>query len=356
MNKTREKAIVAMSGGVDSSVAAAILAQADYDVTGVFMCLGAAGAGGGQRGCCSPADAADARRVAGALGIDMFVLNLADAFEPIVADFAAEYARGRTPNPCVHCNSRVKFGRLLRRADDLGIDYIATGHYARIVQTPTGPAIARAANRAKDQSYALFAVARAALGRILLPLGDVADKQRVRDLARGLGLSVHDKPDSQEICFVEDDDYAALLAQRAPEALRAGPIVDSAGKVLGEHHGYGRFTIGQRRGLRVAAGVPMYVIGIDAASATVVIGPREETFSRRLRASGASWHVDVEAGQAFRAIVQVRYNHTGVPAIVTVGAGESFEAVFDEPVSAVAPGQAAVCYDGDRLLGGGWID
>ncbi|MCY2928596.1 MAG: hypothetical protein NTV86_03720 [Planctomycetota bacterium] len=215
MNPTREKTIVAMSGGVDSSVAAAMLAQAGYDVTGVFMCLGAAGAGAGQSGCCSPADAADARRVAGALGIEMFVLNLADAFEPIVADFAAEYARGRTPNPCVHCNSRVKFGRLLRRADDLGVRYVATGHYARIVQTPTGPALARAVNRAKDQSYALFAVAREALGRILLPLGDVADKQLVRDQARRLNLTVHDKPDSQEICFVEDDDYAALLAGHA---------------------------------------------------------------------------------------------------------------------------------------------
>lgn len=344
-----------MSGGVDSSVAAAMLQRDGYDVTGVFMCLGGAGTAASS-GCCSPADAADARRVAGALGVDMFVLNLADAFEPIVADFAAEYARGRTPNPCIHCNSRLKFGRLIQRADDLGIPRVATGHYARLVQTPTGPAIARAANRAKDQSYALFAVAREALGRILLPLGDVADKQLVRDLARQLGLAVHDKPDSQEICFVEDDDYPALLALRAPEALRAGNIVDSSGKVLGRHEGYGRFTIGQRRGLRFAAGVPMYVIAIDAATASVVIGPREETLSSRLRASHANWHVDVEPGQAFPATVQIRYNHTGSPARVTVGPDGAFEACFDEPVSAIAPGQAAVCYDGDRLLGGGWID
>jgi len=372
-----------MSGGVDSSVAASLLLRAGCEVTGVFLCLGGAGeADGAPRGCCSPADAADARRVAGALGIDLHVLNLADAFGPIVDDFVGEYVRGRTPNPCIHCNSRIKFGRLIELADSLGIECVATGHYARVWAgsqakrgqatfpvpvcpevwnvrgksslSPFRPAIYRALARDKDQSYALFAVAREVLGRIRLPIGEQADKAFVRRIARELGLIVHDKPDSQEVCFVPDDDYVALLAERGPEALRAGEIVDSAGKVLGEHAGYGRFTIGQRRGLRVAAGVPMYVTAIDPAAARVTIGPRDECLSRGLRASGANWHGEV-AG-SFDAIVQIRYNHRGQAGRVRITGAETFEVLFAEPAFAVTPGQAAVVYDGERLLGGGWID
>jgi len=350
----RGKVLVAMSGGVDSSVAASLLLQAGWDVTGAFMCLGSAGQTEGEsRGCCSPADAADARRVAQTLGIEMFVLNLADAFEPIIADFAAEYARGRTPNPCIHCNRLLKFGRLLERAASVGIDYVATGHYARIV---AGPAVARGAAREKDQSYALFSIPREALSRIVLPIGEIADKDEVRSIARSLGLNVHDKPDSQEICFAPDDDYAAVLQARAAQALTPGDIVNAAGDVLGTHEGYARFTIGQRRGLGVAAGEPMYVTKIDPATATVTIGPRDEVMSRELTASNATWHA--ETGEQFRATVQVRYNHPGSPATVRVTGPDTFEADFDEPVHAITPGQAAVVYDTDNrvLLGGGWIE
>lgn len=349
MVSKREKVILAMSGGVDSSVAAALLTEAGYDVTGVFLCLGAAG---DSHGCAR--DAADARRVADALGIDLQLLNLADVFERIIDDFAAEYSRGRTPNPCVHCNSLIKFGRLIEHADSLGARYVATGHHARIVNYDGRPAIARGKARGKDQSYALFGIDRRRLRRILLPVGEADGKDRVRRLARELGLDVHDKPDSQEICFVSDDDYARVLADRAPEALRGGNIVDSSGQVLGTHAGYGRFTIGQRKGLRVAAGVPMYVTRIDPATATVTIGPREQVMSRRLTASRANWHCDV-AGE-FDAVVQVRYNHAGAAGTVRIISPETFEVEFEDDVSAVTPGQAAVVYRGDRLLGGGWID
>ena len=354
-NANGRKVIVAMSGGVDSAVAASMLIEAGYDVTGAFMCLGrAGGADTGSRGCCSPADAADARLVADTLGIDLFVLDLCDAFAPLIADFASEYASGRTPNPCIHCNTQIKFGRLLARADSLGADYIATGHYARIVEFDGRSAIARAAADGKDQSYALFGIPREILGRILLPVGDIEDKTSVRDIARDLGLVVHDKPDSQEICFAPDDNYVSILESLAPQALTPGDIVDSSGAVLGRHDGYGRFTIGQRRGLRIAAGVPMYVTKIDPATATVTIGPRDEVMSRRLKASRANWHC--EAPERFSATVQIRYNHSPRRAEVRLTGDDTFEAEFHEPVSAITPGQAAVIYDGDRLLGGGWID
>ncbi len=344
-----------MSGGVDSAVAASLLIDAGYEVTGVFMCLGSAGgADTGSRGCCSPADAADARRVAEMLGIDLFVLDMSDAFAPLIAKFAAEYAAGRTPNPCIHCNTLIKFGRLLARADSLGVDYIATGHYARVVDFQGRPAIARAAAGGKDQSYALFGISRDVLGRILLPVGEIEDKTAVREIARGLGLIVCDKPDSQEICFAPDDNYVSILASLAPEALVAGDIIDSSGTVLGQHEGYGRFTIGQRRGLRIAAGIPMYVTKIDPGQGTIMIGPRDEVMSRHLKAGDANWHADVP--EQFSATVQIRYNHRGAQAEVRLTGDETFEAEFHEPVNAITPGQAAVIYEGDRLLGGGWID
>jgi len=352
----RQKVIVAMSGGVDSSVAAGLLLEAGYDLTGVFLCLGAAGrADGESRGCCSPQDAADARRVANALGIDLYVLNLAEQFGRIVDYFTSEHLRGRTPNPCIHCNSWIKFGRLMDHADSLGVRYVATGHYARIVPSADGPAIARGLAREKDQSYALLEVPRGRLSRMLLPIGELPDKPRVRQIARRLGLAVHDKPDSQEICFVPDDDHVGFLRDRCPQALRPGQIVDSSGKVLGLHDGYARFTVGQRRGTRIGGmGVPMYVTHVDAAAARVTVGPKAEVMSSHLRASAANWHRELR--ESFEATVQIRYNHRGAPGRVRITGPESFEVEFHAPVSAVTPGQAAAVYDGDRLLGGGWIE
>jgi len=355
MSTETKKVILAMSGGVDSSVAAKLLLEADHEVTGVFLCMGTAGASDGDsRGCCSPQDAADARRVAQKLGIDLHVLEVAELFGGIVDNFAAEYARGQTPNPCIHCNTRIKFGRLMDLADSLGIRYVATGHHARVADVAGRTAICRARDRRKDQSYALFGIAAERLARILLPIGEVDDKDTVRSIARSLGLNVHNKPDSQEICFAPDNDYAQILRQRAPEALTPGAIIDSSGQVLGQHDGYGQFTIGQRRGLRVAAGKPMYVTRIDPESAAVTIGPRAEVQTQRLQASSTNWHCDVP--DEFDATVQIRYNHLGTPACVRICDKGSMEVLFFEPVTAVTPGQAAVVYDGDRLLGGGWID
>jgi tRNA-uridine 2-sulfurtransferase len=352
---TQKRVLVAMSGGVDSSVTAGLLRDAGFEVTGVFMCLGMAGdADSDSRGCCSAQDAADAREVAHKLGIELYVLNLADAFQPIIEYFVDEYRKGRTPNPCVPCNAQIKFGRLIRHADSLGIPWVATGHYARIVPAGGHPAIWRKSPRHKDQSYVLFGIARELLGRILFPLGDMPSKRDVREKARSMGLAVHDKPDSQEICFVPDNDYVAYLGRRCPEAMRPGPIVDSSGKVLGHHRGIAAFTIGQRKGLGVTGKTPLFVTHLDAAAATITVGPRSEILHRRLRASHANWHCDLPA--EFAATVQVRYNHAGSLARVRLTGPSGFEVDFAEPVMAVTPGQAAVCYEGDRLLGGGWIE
>jgi tRNA-uridine 2-sulfurtransferase len=349
---SEKRVLVAMSGGVDSSVAAGLLRDAGFEVTGVFMCLGAAGdPDSDSRGCCSLKDAADARAVAHKLGIELYVLNLADAFQPIIEYFVDEYRHGRTPNPCVPCNAQIKFGRLIRHADSLGIPWVATGHYARI--EPAGSAILRKSPRHKDQSYVLFGIARELLGRILFPLGDMPGKREVREKARALGLLVHDKPDSQEICFVPDNDYVAYLGRRCPEAFRPGRIVDSSGKVLGQHRGIAAFTIGQRKGLSVAGATPLYVTHLDAATATITVGPRSEILHSKLKATQANWHCDLPP--EFEATVQVRYNHVGSPARVRLTSPGGFAVDFAEPVMAVTPGQAAVCYQGDRLLGGGWI-
>ncbi len=343
-----------MSGGVDSSVAAAMLVEAGAAVTGVFMCLGTAGGEGSDRGCCSPQDAADARRVAENLGMDLHVLNLQDAFAPIIDYFIGEYVAGRTPNPCIRCNAILKFGRLVDLADSLGIDFVATGHYARIGEFDGQRCIRRGANPHKDQSYALFEIPPANLSRMLLPIGEIDDKKLVRDKAREAGLNVADKPDSQEICFVEDDDYVALLADRAPQALTAGNIINLEGEILGRHEGYGQFTIGQRRGVNVACGVPMYVTKIDPATAEVTIGTREQSRGLTLTAERAVWHVRPPAAE-FEATVQIRYNHRGAPATVRIGEGDTFAVEFHEPIHAITPGQAAVVYIDDHLLGGAWI-
>lgn len=347
------KVLVGMSGGVDSSVAAALLREQGWDVTGVFVCLGTAADGDGASGCCSPQDAADARRVAGLLGIDLFVLQAAGDFTRIIDRFVAEYAAGRTPNPCVGCNRDIKFARLLANARALGFDAIATGHYARVVARSGAPAIARARAREKDQSYVLFELPAEARTRLLLPLGELPAKAAVREHARRLGLPVHDKPDSQEICFVGEGGYAELLERLAPEALTPGAILDEAGREVGRHQGYALYTIGQRRGLGGGAGAPRYVTGVDAATATVHVGPRAAMLRGGLRAGQACWQGPLPAGG--RVQLQLRSAPVAVAATVTAG-GAGFTARFDEPVAAVAPGQAAVLYDGDVVVGGGWIE
>ncbi len=355
----QKKVLVAMSGGVDSSVAAHLLKQAGFDVTGVYMCLGSAGdPDSDTRGCCSPQDAADARMVAQRLGIPLYVLNLADQFGSIIEYFIDEYRQGRPPNPCIHCNKRIKFGKLLDYATSLGIDYVATGHYARMVDVDGGRLIARKVKRLKDQSYVLFGIDRAALGRILFPLGEIETKDRVREIAREIGLKVHNKPDSQEVCFVPDNDYVGFLKKRAPATFRPGKIVDASGKVLARHAGIQGFTIGQRKGLGIQATgsntEPLFVTDVDPATGRVRVGGRGDLLRTRLRATGANWHKEMPS--EFDATVQIRYSHIGVPARVFLRGASEFEVEFREPVASITPGQAAVCYDGDLLLGGGWIE
>ena len=344
--------VVAMSGGVDSSVAAGLLARDGFHVVGLFMRLGIEAESAGAKTCCSLADAEDARAVAEHLGIDFYVLNCADGFERIIAEFCDEYARGRTPNPCVRCNQWLKFGHLARYADALGAERIATGHYARAVEGDDGPQLLRGRDRAKDQSYVLFGIGRETLGRVGLPLGE-RTKAEVRRLAADWRLPVHDKAESQDICFVPDADYSRLLADRGVE-LHPGPIEHVDGRRLGEHRGYERFTIGQRRGLRVAAGHPIYVVRIEPRTATVIVGEDVHLHSDRTRVGDVHWLTREPPPSPVRATVQIRYSHAGAPATITCE-GDAAEVVFDEPVRAITPGQAAVFYDGERVLGGGWI-
>ncbi len=347
--------VIAMSGGVDSSVAAALLKKQGYNCVGVFMRLGndpagadddtpvacaplkrpvSAAPGSGPKphhqGCCSTGDAADARYVAGLLDIPFYALNFQRDFGGIIDYFVGEYNRGRTPNPCVRCNEYLKFGKLARYAHAMGADYVATGHYARIHRSSNGEVeLWRGTDTAKDQSYVLFGVPPEELRRMLLPVGDFP-KSEVRTMARDLGLPVHDKPDSQEICFVPDNNYVNLLQKRSPQTLKPGHIVDAAGQVVGQHAGHQNFTLGQRRGVGVAFGYPIYVTGIDANTNTVRVGPREGLLHRD--------------------------NSPPAPATAVLNSANELRVEFDSPIPAITPGQAVVCYDGQRLLGGGWID
>ncbi len=366
------RVLLAMSGGVDSSVAAVLLQRAGHEVIGVFMRHGEQAVTscavedhspllplleerpGHRQGCCSAQDAADARRVADQLDIPFYVLNLETEFRQIVDHFVEEYLQARTPNPCIVCNNLVKFGKLFAYADSLSADYVATGHYARLVNTPDGWALLRGLDRTKDQSYVLFGVASRWFRRMLLPVGEY-QKTAIRALADELGLPVADKPDSQEICFVPDGDHGRFVRQLRRECDTAGELVTVDGRVVGRHEGIERFTVGQRRGIGVALGEPYYVVKIEKESHRVVLGRREDLARRELWASHTNWLVSPPVTPR-RCQVQIRYRSRPISASVRAVEGGRLHVVFDEPCFGVAPGQAVVCYDEDRVLGGGWID
>ncbi|HET8952554.1 MAG TPA: tRNA 2-thiouridine(34) synthase MnmA [Solirubrobacteraceae bacterium] len=352
-----ERVLVAMSGGVDSSVAAALLVEQGYDVIGATMklfCYGDEPVP--DRPCCSLDSINDARRVCETLGVPHYVLNLESAFgRDVVDDFVAEYARGRTPIPCVRCNTFTKFRDLLRKADAVDAAYVATGHYARVEDGE----LRRGADRRKDQTYFLWGIDRSVVRRMLLPVGN-ATKEQTRATARRLGLEVvAEKVESQDICFVPDGDHAKIIARRLgadTPSLARGPVLLSSGEVVGEHDGYARFTIGQRRGLPGGFREPMFVVEIRPAERAVVIGPREELLGRGVVAREVNWLVDAPPAVGDRVEVQIR--HRAAPAraeVVRVGGGE-IELALDEPVAAISPGQSLVLYEGERVLGGGIIE
>ena len=388
---------VAMSGGVDSSLAAALLLEAGHEVVGLFMRM----VGVDAPPPFVPSDPADARRVAGHLGIPFEVVDFTRELDALVAYFCSEYDAGRTPNPCVLCNKWNKFGRLLAHARRLGAERLATGHYARVslagteaseAECPTGakaeggrrnaeqrppasgPApstldprpstlgtpcgrwlLRRASYRPKDQSYMLFGLQQEQLARALFPLGDLR-KEDVRRMARDRGLPAHEREESQDICFLPDRDYVALLRTRIGGRIQPGPILDTAGRVLGTHPGCQCFTIGQRRGLRVAAGTPRYVVRIDRAANAVVIGTKDELRRAEMLVSQVNWIAFDPPTTPIEASVQIRYSHEPVPALIEPLPDGGARVAFRQPERGVAPGQAAVFYDDDLVLGGGWIE
>jgi tRNA-specific 2-thiouridylase len=339
-------------------VAAYLLRRQGHDVIGLFMRTGVEGAEDGRRdhkkGCCSAIDAGDARRVADRLDLPFYALDFSREFDGLIDYFADEYLSGRTPNPCVVCNSRLKFGRLWAYARQLEADFIATGHYARVVPSGAEVQLHRAVDADKDQSYVLFGLRREVLAHLLFPIGGY-NKGEVRALAREAGLGVADKQDSVEICFVPDGDHASLVRRRRPGAATAGHFVDTRGRVLGEHDGIERFTIGQRKGLGVAAASRRYVLQIVPGNNDVVLGEREELLAPGLLAREVNWLVAPPEGP-LSCTAKIRYRHQPAPATVTVTADGGARVDFAEPQPAVAPGQAVVFYDDTRVLGGGWID
>jgi tRNA-specific 2-thiouridylase len=372
MTSARPKVVVAMSGGVDSSVAAALLQRQGYDVVGVFMRLGSPEgveapaavsescdtSGKNKQGCCSVLDAADARRVAGMLGVPFYVVNFQDDFGRVIDYFVDEYNRGRTPNPCVRCNDWLKFGKLAKYAQAVGADFVASGHYARIGVDPASGerALLRGLDHRKDQSYVLFGMSREALQHTLLPIGGY-EKPTVRAIAEELKLPVFNKPDSQEICFVPSQDYAGLVKRRSPQSFSPGKLVSGDGTVVGEHEGHQHFTIGQRKGVGVAFGYPIYVVDINADTNIVTLGEREallksSLIARQINLLGSR----LRGAVGLKCQAKIRYNHQPQAARVTQVGEDELRVEFDEPQAAITPGQAVVLYDGDVVLGGGWIE
>ena len=372
------RVVLAMSGGVDSSVAAHLLLEQGHEVIGVFMRHGeeamtACSLDGTKasspllpvldkradhkQGCCSASDAEDARRVADRLAIAFYALNLKAEFKQIIDYFVDEYVHARTPNPCVMCNNHLKFGKLFDYADSVNAQYVATGHYARLDPRDDAdgvPALLRGIDSGKDQSYVLFGVKREYLKRMLLPVGGY-HKSQIREMAELVGLRVADKKDSQEICFVTSGKHDQFVKQRKGDTDTSGDVVTTDGTVVGHHDGFERFTIGQRKGLGIAMGDPHFVTQIDPATNRVVIGTKEELGRSALTASQTNWLVDPPADR-FRCLAQIRYNSAPQPALAELIDKDRLKVDFDQPQHGVAPGQAVVCFDDQRVLGGGWID
>jgi tRNA-specific 2-thiouridylase len=369
------RVVLAMSGGVDSSVAAHLLCEAGHEVIGVFMRHGervetacdvppgdallpvVSNTKSHKQGCCSAEDAEDGRRVADRLGIPFYALNLEEDFARIIDYFVEEYSAARTPNPCVVCNIWLKFGKLFEYADSVGAEYVATGHYAQLAPPESSgelPALLRGVDEDKDQSYVLFGVEPERLRRMLLPVGSYR-KPEIRRMATEIGLRVAEKKDSQEICFVASGEHPEFVRQRRGTRDTAGEIVTTAGDVVGQHDGFESFTVGQRKGLAVAMGEPRYVVRIERESRRVVIGEREELARSELTAQRTNWLIDLPHAPR-RCEVMIRYNSTAHPAMVETLPDARLSIKFDSPQYGIAPGQAVVCYDGPRVLGGGWIE
>lgn len=353
------KVVVGMSGGVDSSVAAYLLKQQGYEVIGVTMQIWQ----DAERiveeengGCCGLSAVEDARRVAAQLEIPYYVMNFKDSFQKNVVDyFVEEYLNGRTPNPCIACNRYVKWESLLQRSLSIGADYIATGHYARIVKLPNGRyTLRRSATLAKDQTYALYNLTQEQLQRTLMPVGEYS-KEEIRKIAEDIQLQVANKPDSQDICFVPDGDYAGFIEKTAGKQLQKGNFVTADGTVLGEHKGIIHYTVGQRKGLGLALGYPAFVLEIRPETNEVVIGTHEESMAKSLRARNLNFMSIEDLTEPLRVFTKIRYNHRGVWATIEKTGEDEILCTFEEPQRAVTPGQAVVFYDGEYVLGGGTI-
>jgi tRNA-uridine 2-sulfurtransferase len=351
----KQRVVVAMSGGVDSAVAAGLLVRQGYEVIGITMRLWSVenpDAPPGKKRCCSVEDTDDARQAADVLGIPHYVLNMEREFQDRVIDyFVAEYGRGRTPNPCLACNEHVKFRALLDRAIAFEADFLATGHYARIDQAPRRHRLRRAVDEMKDQSYVLYTLGQAELARTLFPVGDCA-KPRIREMAHEMGLLLADKPDSADICFVPDGDYKSFVRDRVTQS--AGVLRDGEGNAIATHEGIAGFTIGQRKGLGIAVGEKRFVTAIDPETNVVTIGRDEDLMAGALVAERVNW-LGTRPESSLRADVKIRYRTPAAPATVTPHEDGSARVVFDTPQRAITPGQAAVFYDGDEVLGGGAI-
>jgi len=357
----RTKVVVAMSGGVDSSVAAALLKKEGYQVIGVTMQIWPhrkQANDGGSGACCGIDAAEDARKVSYKLGIPHYVMNFRDIFaQKVITDFCEEYSLGRTPNPCIRCNQYIKFGALLERAEELGADFIATGHHARIeIDEATGTYyLKKGIDQNKDQSYFLYPLTQEQLSHALLPIGNFT-KASIRKIAGELGLQVAAKPESQEICFILDDNYPEFLKDYIPQAIKPGPILDEKGNILGRHQGILFYTIGQRKGLGLSAREPLYVIAINPETNTVVVGSKDRAYGNELIASGLNWITHDETGTSIQVKAKIRYRHPEVETEVTPLDEDKVYVKFREPQLAITPGQAIVFYDGDSVVGGGTIE